>query len=122
MDHEQAPSADSSLSVLKTTEKRIGSGLAGPGRPKGRKSDAVLAAEEFARSIVESDEYRELVWKRLRAGILPPAVEVLLHHYAHGKPTDRVELSGADGEPLEVIACVRRVIVDPQERDTSVVH
>jgi hypothetical protein len=62
------------------------------GRPKGRRSDAQLACEQFAREVISSPEYRESVWRRVREDSLPPAVECLLHHYAYGKPVDRIEV------------------------------
>jgi hypothetical protein len=68
-------------------------GGAGPGRPKGRKNNAMLAVEEFAREVVHSAEYRDSVYRRLKADTLHPSVECQLHHYAAGgKPTERHEL------------------------------
>lgn len=29
-------------------------------------------------------------------------METLLHHYAYGKPPDKVEMTGADGQPIGV--------------------
>jgi hypothetical protein len=87
----------------------------------------LLAAEEFAREVLYSQEYRDSIWRRIKADTLPPAVETMLHYYAAGKPTDRVEHSGLDGEPLEVITRIVRVTVTPGElaaesRPTTVTH
>jgi hypothetical protein len=40
--------------------------------------------------------------RRLIAGDQPPAVEVMLWHYAKGKPKDQVEVLGATQGPLVI--------------------
>jgi hypothetical protein len=79
-------------------------GGAGPGRPKGRKNNAMLAVEEFAREVVHSQEYRDSVMRRIEADTLHPSVEISLHHFAAGgKPTERVEVKDTtDGIDLSV--------------------
>jgi hypothetical protein len=51
--------------------------------------DGIDAARAFARSIVESDEYRASVRERARLGTLPAEVEELLWHYALDEPVQR---------------------------------
>ena len=46
------------------------------------------------------DAYWRAVRKRLKAGKLAPAVEVKLLAYCYGEPKQRMELTGADGQPL----------------------
>lgn len=47
---------------------------------------------EFAKTIVESQQYRESLLRRILVDELAPAVEVWLLNTAHGKPVDRVEV------------------------------
>lgn len=75
----------------------------GPGRPKGRRDDVTLAAQALARQILSSPKYVDNLKKRAEAGKLKPAVEVMLWHYAAGKPPDKVELTGENAGPLQVI-------------------
>jgi hypothetical protein len=57
------------------------------------KSDpSKLSAKAIAKAIIRSPEYLESIRRRILADSLPPAVEVLLHHIADGKPVDRVEV------------------------------
>lgn len=50
------------------------------------------SAKAFARDIVSSSTYRESIARRVLMDELPPAVEVLLLHYAYGKPVERLEV------------------------------
>ena len=84
-------------------------GAAGPGRGKGRKNNAMLAVEEFARESVHSEEYRESIRRRIKADTLHPSVEVtLLYYAAGGKPTERHEMkdttNDVDMSPSELQA------------------
>lgn len=75
-----------------------------PGRPKGtpktggRKAGtpnkATVAAKVAAAALVDDPDYRTKLRERLIAGKLAPAVEVMLWHYAHGRPTLPVDLGG----------------------------
>lgn len=78
-------------SVLQNAPKRIGTGLAGPGRPKGTPSKWGVEVRAAAHAIVNDPEYRELLAIRLKTGEAPH-METLLWHYAYGKPKESVEI------------------------------
>lgn len=62
-----------------------------------------LSIQERAREILSSPEYFQSVLDRLRLGEFPPQMEVLLHHYAYGKPVERVEVKDTTA-PLEEVS------------------
>lgn len=70
------------------------------GRQKGQRNLVPLDARIFARNLVDSPRYQAYVRKRLLAGTLPAEIEKMLWGYAKGKPTERFEVSGPDGQPL----------------------
>ncbi len=83
--------------------------------------------QEFCESVLTSKEYRQSIRDRIALGNLPPAIELRLYDYAYGKPVDKVEHTGKDGNPIETITEVRRVIVrtpvDEESREIEeVVH
>lgn len=51
-----------------------------------------MTAAAFSKEILDSVQYRESLLRRIIMDELPPAIEVLLYHYAHGKPVERVEV------------------------------
>lgn len=72
------------------------------GRPKGSQNKSTRLAQAFASSILDTEEYKESLLRRIRLDTLAPAVEVLLHHYKYGKPKDTVEVvHAADQTPLD---------------------
>jgi hypothetical protein len=64
----------------------------GPGRPKGVQNKATVEHKEFLRGILESQEYRDSLTRRLIRG--DPGLETLAHHYVLGKPKDTLSLEG----------------------------
>lgn len=52
-----------------------------------------LTAKEFAKRILNSREYRQSIKDRISLHALPPGLEVLLYHYAFGKPVDKLEVN-----------------------------
>lgn len=70
------------------------------GRPKGRPNKVTLEVRDLAKHLVENTEYRRRLETRLLKGTLPPALEAMLWHYAHGKPKDFVEHSGSIKQDL----------------------
>jgi hypothetical protein len=71
----------------------------GPGRPKGAKNKATIEAKGFYQRFLESKEYRESAKRRILDGSAPH-LETMAHHYAYGKPVDKVEHTGEDGGPI----------------------
>jgi hypothetical protein len=76
---------------------KIGGKRPGSGRPRGSRNKSKIEAEAAARLVVEDPAYRKTLIDRARACELPPAVETMLWHYAHGKPVERHEISGVIG-------------------------
>jgi hypothetical protein len=65
--------------------------------PKAAKPDAAaevpdLGARQFARTVLNSNQYRESVLRRILMNELPPAVETKLMDYAWGRPVERIEV------------------------------
>lgn len=78
-----------------------------------------LTAKEFAQKIIASPEYRGHLMRMILLDEVPPAVDCMLWHYAYGKPTERVEHTGKDGQPIETITEVRRVVVRAVDVDEA---
>lgn len=74
---------------------------AGTGRPKGRLNNVTLEARDFARCILDSEEYRASLMRRIQADTLPPQIESLLYHYRYGKPKDTLEVNVTSGQGLD---------------------
>ena len=74
---------------------------AGKGRPAGAVNKTTREIRDAARAILDRPEYRASIQRRLDAG-KAPHMEVLLHHYAFGKPKDKVEHSGNRKEPIQL--------------------
>ena len=51
-----------------------------------------LTIKEFCKGILQSQEYRDSIVRRIMFDALPPAVEQLIYYYAEGKPVDRLEV------------------------------
>ena len=70
------------------------------GRKPGAPNKATVEIKEFARSILADPVYQTKLKQRLRDGDAPQ-LEVLMYHYAYGKPTETIKHSG--GATLEEI-------------------
>lgn len=55
-------------------------------------------AQRFARQLVESQDYKDSIDRRIRSDSLPPAVECMLWHYAFGKPIEQVNVTVQPGQ------------------------
>jgi hypothetical protein len=64
------------------------------GRPKGVPNRATQDAKEFCGGIVSDPTYQERLRIRALDGTLPPVLECMLWHYAHGKPSQHIEHRG----------------------------
>ena len=72
--------------------------------------DEAMTAKEFAEGILNSVQYRESILRRVLMDELPPQVEALLWAHAHGVPAKKVEMTGANGGPIQTVT---RRIIDP---------
>lgn len=71
------------------------------GRTKGTPNAVLRNAREFALACLNDPVYQKKLVERLKAG-RAGRMEELLWHYAHGKPTEHVEVTGADGGAIQV--------------------
>ena len=69
-------------------------GQPGPGRTKGAPNRVTAEAKAACAAIVDDPVYRQKLLAAARARKLPPGVETMLWHYAHGKPKEQLEHSG----------------------------
>jgi len=72
-----------------------------------------LSPKEFCQRILDSPEFRAYLTNGIQLGTLPAAVIVRIMDLAWGKPVDRIEHTGKDGEAI--ITEVRRVVVRPED-------
>jgi len=78
------------------------------GRRPGSLNQTTLEIKAAAKALIEDPEYRISLRQRLVAG-KAPHMEALLHHYAYGQPSSKVELT----ERHEVIMMTRQLGTDP---------
>lgn len=102
-------------------------GLIEPDAPQAAAPVLVaLTGKSFADAVLRSEEFRLYIVEGLTEKTLPPAVLCRLIDHGWGKPPDRVEHTGKDGQPIETITEVRRVIVrmpvEEPEEQSKVVH
>jgi len=71
---------------------------------------------QFCQRVLASREFRQYLFTGIACGDIPPAVMCRVIDHAWGKPVDRVEHTGKDGQPIETVTEVRRVIVRVGER------
>lgn len=72
--------------------------------------------KEFGKAVLNSREFRQYIVSGLTLGNLPGFTSILKFYLEHtcGKSPDKLELTGKDGQPIEQITEVRRVIVEMQ--------
>jgi hypothetical protein len=78
--------------VKKTRRKRIGTGLAGPGRPKGKPNKVTLEVRELTQNLFD-DAFWKMMYADVHNRAAHPAIVKELLYYAYGKPKERVEHS-----------------------------
>ena len=76
------------------------------GRVKGTPNKATAEAQQAAAAIVDDPQYRQQLKDRALKGELPPAIETMLWHYAHGKPPEELRVGDPDGNPIGPITFV----------------
>ena len=66
------------------------------GRPRGAQGKVTREVKEWARGLLEDPRYRAALQRRLIKGTCPPRLEVLLYHYAYGKPKSMADMEKAE--------------------------
>lgn len=91
-------------------------GLAQPEPPAEPSLVDITDAKAFGKAVMESREFRQYIVDGLRLGNLPGFSSILGRFMDHvlGKAPDRVEHTGKDGQPIETVTEIRRVLVRPQ--------
>lgn len=82
--------------------------------PAGQRLEDITDTKAFAEAVLNSFEFRQYIVHGLTLGSLPPAILNRIMDMA-GWPggAKRVEHSGPNGKPIEMITEVRRVVVRP---------
>jgi len=78
------------------------------GRVKGTPNAGSGEARTTARRLLKSPTYMKRLGRRLRSGDIAPQMEVLLWHYAFGKPTDTLDVSVRELTLEEIVAGKRK--------------
>ena len=76
---------------------------AGAGRKHGARNSRSEGVETFARRIVEDPEVQAMILLQAKNGVLPAPLMSMLFAYSYGKPVERVELSGDEDKPVQVV-------------------
>lgn len=77
----------------------------GPGRPKGSRNKATAEIRDAARRLLADEKYVESLKYRLMAG-KAQHMEVLLHHYAYGKPSETIDIGVPEGVTIRHVFAV----------------
>lgn len=72
------------------------------GRKKGTLNKTTAEVRAFCSSLVGDKQYRAKLRADFKCRKLNPVIESMVWHYAVGKPSDKVEMTGADGKPLNL--------------------
>ena len=77
-----------------------------------RLEDIAGDAETFCKAVLNSYEFRQYIVHSLTLGSIPAAVMIRIMDTAGWqKPPDRVEHTGKDGQPIETVTEVRRIVI-----------
>lgn len=88
----------------------------------------ITDAKQFAEALLNSREFRSYIINSLALGSIPSAVLIRVMDLAGWtKPPERIEHTGKDGQPIETITEVRRIIVHTEQQheaalDPRIVH
>jgi hypothetical protein len=83
---------------------------------EGFDSYADLPPTEFCKRILASREFRQYIMNGIVLGDIAPAILLRVMDQGWGRPPSKVELTGKDGQPIETITEVRRVVVPAPRR------
>jgi hypothetical protein len=72
----------------------------GSGRKKGASNKVTRDVQAWAQGVMEDPAVKAKTLTQAQQGRLSPAVFIELMHYAYGKPKDRLELSGPNGQAV----------------------
>ncbi len=89
------------------------------GRPKGRKNDRTLDGEQLAREILESHDVKKAIRELLNCDdrTIKLRTTEFLFAYAYGKPRQRTELTGAEGQAVKILLDVTTSDVEGDKGD-----
>jgi len=77
-------------------------GIKTGGRTAGTPNKVTADVKARCRELLEDDTYKASFLVRWQSNTLPPQLEQMVWHYAHGKPTEHVEHTGPGGGPIVV--------------------
>jgi hypothetical protein len=78
------------------------------GRPKGVPNKVTTEVKAVATELVDDPVYRARLRRALQTRTVAPAIEVMLWHYAYGKPKDAVDLTlTGDAEIIARLSAAR---------------
>lgn len=77
------------------------------GRPIGAKNKAGEKIREFCRELLENPRWMTAFLSAWEHRDLPPQLEAMIFHYAHGKPVQAIDL-GVSFDPAELLAAIER--------------
>ncbi len=80
---------------------------------------ADLTGADFAKGVLESREFRQYIMDGIVLRDLAPGIITRLMDHGWGKPPDKVELTGKDGQPLEAVTEVRWVVMQTPARSDA---
>ena len=105
-----------------------------PGAPVAPAPSPKMTAKAFCKEILNTQQYRESLLRRILLDELPPAVECLLYHYAHGKPIEYVEIKDTtddvdemsveqcENEAMRLLAIARQLRTEGMTGDDASIH
>lgn len=101
-------------------------GMKDPVAPAEARLEDITDSKQFAVAVLDSREFRSYIVNGLILGTIPSAIVTRMMDYGWGKPPDRVEHTGKDGNPIETVTEVRRTIVhvnvEAQDEPSYVTH
>jgi hypothetical protein len=76
------------------------------GRKPGIKNVTTPEARAIAQYIVQHPKVQARLLQQAIDGTLRPEIEILLWHYAYGKPREQIEVTGPNGGPIQLFEVV----------------